>query len=295
MTILTTPGLDGYSLLDSGNGRRLEKFGKFLLSRPDPQCIWLPTLPQKEWDSADAVYVKTDEKGAKGKWLQKNPLPEKWLMKYQEITFFARLTAFKHTGIFPEQVIQWDFIRERIKNAQPQDKKIKILNLFGYTGIASLVCASMGAEVTHVDASRPAINWARENQEASNLTNKPIRWILDDVVKFVEREVRRGNIYDGLIMDPPIYGHGPDGEVWNFPVSFPKLLHDTRKILSSHPLFIIINAYAMSMSSLMLENVLQDAVGDIPGEIEVGEIALQEKSGKRLLSTGIFARFTSGK
>lgn len=223
-------------------------------------------------------------------------MPEKWQLRWKNLTFQAQLTPFKHTGVFPEQTIQWEWIEKKLKDergkGKDENKQLKVLNLFGYTGIASLVCAEAGAAVTHVDASKPTIAWARENQGVSNLADKPIRWILDDAIKFTQREVNRGVRYDGLIMDPPVYGHGPNGETWDFTQSFPKLLEICQQVLSDKPLFILINAYAISASSLMLENILKDFTAEMGGTIEAGELALQEKSAGRLLSTGIFGRWT---
>lgn len=281
MTILQTTGWDEYELLDSGEGYRLERFGVYLIAKPDPQAIWKRKLAPEKWQSVDAIYERDG-------WVRRASVPEKWRLSYKNISFNARLTPFKHTGIFPEQQLHWDFITHSIKECK---RDIKTLNLFGYTGIASLVAAAAGASVTHVDASKPAIAWARENQMASGLEKEPIRWILDDAVKFVEREVRRGNKYDGIIMDPPIYGHGPTGEIWDFPKSFPELMRLCSQVLSPRPLFVITNAYAISASALMLENVMRDSLRN--GKIEVGELALKEKSGDRLLSTGIFARWSA--
>jgi 23S rRNA (cytosine1962-C5)-methyltransferase len=295
MTILSTPGWEDYELLDTGNGQRLERFGKYRLIRPDPQIIWKPRLAQRDWGNVDALFD-----AEKRKWIIKNKMPEKWLMRYKNIAFYAKLSPFKHTGVFPEQTLQWEWISSvmmhfHIQKQLAGQKKFnepRILNLFGYTGIASLVCAAGGATVTHVDASRPTIGWARENQQASGLDKKPIRWILDDAVKFVQREVKRGAKYEGIIMDPPIYGHGPTGEKWDFHESFPKLLSLCRQVLVPQPMFVLINAYAISSSALMLENVLSDYVKDLQGTVESGELALTEKFGKRLLSTGIFARWS---
>lgn len=282
MQLLKTSGWQDYELLDSGNGQRLERFGKYLISKPDPQAIWQPQLPQTEWDKAEAKYL---EKGWSG-----NNLPAKWPLSFQNIKFYAKLTPFKHTGIFPEQVLNWEYIQNTIAKA---DKQINILNLFGYTGIASLVAAKAGAKVTHVDGSKPSITWARENQTLSGLEDKPIRWLLDDAVEFTAREGRRGNMYDAIIMDPPVYGHGPNGETWDFNSSFPELLKNCKKILNPSPVFVIVNAYAISSSSLMLKNTLEDYLGAAQNEIEYGELALEQKSNGRLLSTGIFARYSS--
>lgn len=286
MQILSTTGWEEYALLDSGNGYRLEKFGNYILQRPDPQIIWKRKLPLSEWDKADAIFKRVTED--KGQWVRKNTLPDKWLVTYKDLSFWSKMSPFKHTGIFPEQHLQWDFIIEKIQKAQ---RPTSVLNLFAYTGIASLAAAAAGARVTHVDASKPTIAWAKENQEASNLTDRSIRWILDDAVKFTQREIKRGVKYDGIILDPPVFGHGPDGRVWKFNVDFPKLMELVKQVLSDSPLFVIVNAYAISSSSLMLQNVLEDYLGDLGGTITSGELVLQEKTNKRLLSTGIFARF----
>lgn len=300
MRILATPGWEDYELLDTGDGHRLERFGKYRLVRPDPQIIWKPRLAKSIWQMADGIFTKDE------KWLNKNNIPDKWLLHYKDLAFYAELTPFKHTGVFPEQHLQWDWIEKKIISACHSElvsesqkmpnrvrHDIKVLNLFAYTGIASLVAAAAGAEVTHVDASRPTIGWARENQIASKLENKPIRWILDDAVKFVEREIKRGVRYDGILMDPPIYGHGPTGEKWSFNTSFPRLLDLCKQVLSEQPIFVLVNAYAISSSSLMLENCLKDFAQNLGGEIESGELALEEKTSKRLLSTGIFARWSA--
>ncbi|HUD44062.1 MAG TPA: class I SAM-dependent methyltransferase [Patescibacteria group bacterium] len=284
MTILSTSGWEDYELFDSGNGKRLERFGKYVLSRPDPQCLWQPQLAENVWENAGAVFA---EGGKNGQWLNKKSMPESWDMKYKNLIFQARLSPFKHTGVFPEQQVMWEWLQGRIK----KEEKPKVLNLFGYTGIASLICAEAGAEVTHIDASYPTIGWARKNQELSNLQSAKIRWILDDCLEFVKREVRRGNKYNGIIMDPPVFGHGPNGERWEFNDNFPELLSECKKILSEKPLFVLINAYAVSASGIMLGNMLEDTMKGFGGTIESGELALEQKDSKRLLSTGIFGRW----
>lgn len=286
MKLLTTPGWEEYGLLDTGDGMRLEQFGKYRIVRPDPQIIWKPHLPQEEWLRADAVYNVHSKS-----WENRTNVPQRWQMRYKDLSFWAELTPFKHTGVFPEQLLQWDWIEETIKEKNKEQKTVKVLNLFGYTGIASLVSAKAGANVTHVDASKPTIGWARENQALSKLNEKPIRWILDDALKFVQREAKRGSKYDAIIMDPPVYGHGPNGEKWDFTQSFPELLQACRAILTEKPLFVLINAYAISASSLMLENTLKDFVPTKKSNIEVGELVLEENGSGRLLSTGIFGRW----
>jgi 23S rRNA (cytosine1962-C5)-methyltransferase len=286
MKILETEGWEDYELIDSGEGRRLERFGKYTLDRPDPQIIWKKNLSEDEWNKSDAIFERLEND--RGEWTQKTSIPEEWLLHFKNLSFWARLTPFKHTGIFPEQSINWDFISKKITEA---GRPINVLNLFGYTGIASLAAAEAGAIVTHVDASRPAMTWFRENQEASKLMDKPIRLILDDVLVFTEREARRGVKYDAIIMDPPAYGHDPKGKIWEFNRDFPKLLSNCKNILSDNPLFVLVNTYAISSSAITLKNVMQDYLKDFGGKIEEGELALKEKSTGRLLSTGIWSKW----
>lgn len=290
MKLLKAPGWDAYTLLDSGNGMRYERFGDYTVVRPDPQCIWRPHLPAEAW-KADAVFQK--QQNGRESWVVKTKLPDRWIMQYKAVSWYAKLSPFKHTGVFPEQHVMWDWMSQKIAKAREEDTSpVSVLNLFAYTGIASLICAQAGARVTHVDASHPTIGWARENQALSNLSEKPIRWILDDCLKFVTREVKRGVRYDGIIMDPPVFGHGPDGQRWEFFESFPKLLQQCNLVLSEKPLFFLVNAYAISASSVMLENILSDYFSDYEGTIEAGELALEEKESKRLLSTGIYGRWS---
>jgi 23S rRNA (cytosine1962-C5)-methyltransferase len=284
MKIISTHGWDEYELMDSGRGNRFERFGPHTIIRPDPQAIWNPLLPEAQW-KADFNFSK--QENGKEAWGNPTNLPTQWKMSYKDLKFIAKLSPFKHTGVFPEQHLMWDFIDEKTRNA---GREINVLNLFAYTGIATLAAANAGAKVTHVDASRPSITWARENQDLSGLSDKPIRWILDDAIKFTSREVKRGVKYDAIIMDPPVYGHGPEGEIWDFNKSFPELLTVCRQVLSDNPLFIIVNAYAISASSIMLKNILEDF--NLDGTIEHGELALQQKNSDRLLSTGIFARWS---
>ena len=269
--------MEFYELIDSGGGRRLERFGEYILDRPDPQIIWKKSLPKLEWDKADAKFEE--------KWINKN-VPAKWQLEYNKIKFWAKLSPFKHTGVFPEQAEQWNFISSSIKAA----KSANLLNLFAYTGIATLFAAKAGAKVTHVDASKPSITWANENRELNGMQDTPIRWIIDDALKFTEREIKRGVKYDAVIMDPPVYGHGPKGEPWDFNRDFPKLLENISHILSDNPLFVIVNAYAISTSSITLANCLNDHFKS--GKIDHGELTLKEKSAGRFLSTGIWARWS---
>ena len=277
-------------MLDSGNGKRLERFGTVIVERPDPQALWHPRQSNELWNSAHAVFEMSQQE-KKEVWRIVAELPQPWHMRWNNLTFGLRLTPFKHTGVFPEQQIQWQWMQDTILHASAQSAP-RVLNLFAYTGIASLVCASAGAQVTHVDASKPSMTWAHENQTLSKVRDTAIRWILDDALSFVSREVRRGQVYDAIIMDPPVYGHGPEGQLWDFPKSFPKLIEECTKVLVPHPLFILINAYAVSASGLMLKNILEELVDGHKGTLEAGELALQEASTNRLLSTGIYGRWS---
>lgn len=288
--MLLPTGWHDYELLDSGAGEKLERFGQFLLRRPDPQILWQKSLAESEWRQAHATFQRTQ--GEKGNWRVTGKLPESWEVHWQDLTCHARLSPFKHTGIFPEQSAHWQWMRDLLATSQQQEPNYQpnVLNLFAYTGMASVVCAAAGARITHVDASRSSISWAKQNQLSSGLDERSIRWILDDVLKFVRREVKRGVKYDAIIMDPPVYGHGPAGERWEFKESLPQLLELCQEILVSKPLFFLINAYAVSTSAVTLGNLLSDLLSGKQGTTEMGELALQQKNG-RLISTGIFARW----
>ncbi|MDQ3008751.1 MAG: class I SAM-dependent methyltransferase [bacterium] len=291
LTLLTPTTWTEYELLDSGDGEKLERYGQVTIARPDPQIIWRKKLPAATWKAADATFQRTT--ADKGIWKTQGKELGEWPVKWQELTFMARLSPFKHTGIFPEQAAHWDWMRKLLQ-ASPTTatgEQRKVLNLFAYTGGASIVCSRAGAKVTHVDASRASIGWAKANQAASGLPSDGIRWILDDVMKFVSREARRGSKYDAIIMDPPVYGHGPTGETWDFKTSFPELLQLCQQILSDDPLFILINAYAVSTSAVTLGNVMAELMDGRAGQTTIGELALAETSSIRLLSTGIFARW----
>lgn len=277
-----------YELLDSGDGAKLERFGKYTLARPDKSILWRRTLPEKVWNQADAEFVLGEN--GEGQWRNKTGMPDKWLMRYGDLSFWARLTPFRHTGVFPEQAAHWDWMSEKIRSAK---RPINVLNLFAYTGMATMVAARAGASVTHLDASKPTIVWARENAQSSGLADKPIKWILDDAIKFVKREGRRGRKYDGIIIDPPVFGRGPQGELWRFAKSFPDLIESCKPILSEQPLFVITTAYEIEESSLMLANVLADWLGQLGGKIEAGELVLQSNAGNRLLSTSVYARWSA--
>ena len=277
-----------YELIDSGDGAKLERFGKYTLVRPDKGILWPKVLPAKRWDDADAIFQQPES--GEGHWVQKRPVPERWLMHYGPLSFWARLTPFRHTGVFPEQSPQWDWIDKQIRSAPAP---VNVLNLFAYTGIATLAAAAAGATVTHVDASRPTVAWARENANAAGLQDRPVRWILDDVLKYVRRESRRGQKYDGIIMDPPVFGRGPKGEIWRFEKSFPLLLEACKEVLSEHPRFILMTAYAIQESSLLLYNLLCDWMKSNGGQVTAGELVLQDSAAQRPLSAAIYARWSS--
>lgn len=293
---ITTPphwSPDQYVLLDSGEGYKLERFGGLVLARPEPQAIWSRRLPARDWEAADAVFGREGE-GAEGRahWATSHPLPEFWPVSWQGLTLLAQLTPFKHTGIFPEQAAHWEWIAAQVA-ARPG---ARVLNLFGYTGIASLVAARAGASVTHLDAAPKVLEWARENQHRSDLDAAPIRWIVDDALKFVRREARRGMQYDLILMDPPAFGRGPKGEVWKFESGLAPLLESCQAILSERPLGVLINSYSIRASALLLGTLLGEMLAPTRrhGTVEVGELALQE-SGEhgRWLSTAIYARWTA--
>lgn len=289
--ILTTKPSKDYELLDSGDGEKLERYGKVTVSRPDPQALWKKRLPDSVWEKADAIFTREKEDAG---WKIKPGTPERWQIELGGLKFWIRPTSFKHTGIFPEHVGNWDWIREKIQNAEfrMQNHEVNVLNLFGYTGGATLAAAEAGASVCHVDGSKVAVNWARENAELSGLKDKPIRWILDDARDFVKREIKRGRKYDGIIMDPPAFGHGPKRELWKIEDDFLPFLDLCREAMTDKPLFFLINGYASGYSAIAYENNLRGLFGD-EGKIEIGELTIEERDNGRLLPCGIFARWSS--
>ena len=286
MEIAITKPSEGYSLLDSGNDEKLEQYGEFVFRRPDPQALWTKHLDDKNWNRANAVFARD---GKKGDWNLKPGLPERWPISFSNLQFWIRPTSFKHTGLFPEQSTNWDWMREKIKAAK---RPVSVLNLFGYTGGASLACAQAGAEVCHVDGSKVAIQWGKDNALLSGLEDKPIRWILDDARAFVKREIKRGNKYDGIILDPPAFGHGPNKELWKIEEHLVELLQMCREIMTDEPLFFLINGYASGYSAIAYENNLKELFSASGGSFEMGELAIAEKDSGRLLPCGIFARWS---
>ncbi|WP_027056618.1 class I SAM-dependent rRNA methyltransferase [Mesorhizobium erdmanii] len=278
-----------YALLDSGTGQKLERYGPYRIVRPEGQAIWQKALPARDWERVDAIFTgDTDEEGI-GRWrFPKAPLGETWPMKHDGIDYLGRFTSFRHVGVFPEQASHWGHMAGLIAAAR---RPVKVLNLFGYTGLASLVAARAGAEVTHVDASKKAIGWARENQQMAGLGGKPIRWIVDDAVKFAEREERRGSRYDIVLFDPPAYGRGPKGEVWQLFEDLPALTDLCRAILTPKPLAVVLTAYSIRASFFAIHALMRDTFAGMGGRVESGELIIREKSAGRALSTSLFSRW----
>jgi 23S rRNA (cytosine1962-C5)-methyltransferase len=280
-----------YELIDSGEEMRLEKYGKYLLATPDPRAIWKKTLSAFEWDKADATYSRSNSGG--GSWRFKGKIDQEWRISWNELQFIVKPTGFKHLGVFPEQANMWEWIKTQISDISVQTSDPNILNLFAYTGGSTLAAASAGARVTHLDAAKDSVDWAKMNAEVSGLRDKPIRWIVDDAIKFLKREINRGVKYDGIIMDPPKFGRGSKGEVWKIEENIHELLDLCRQVLSDKPKFVILNAYAISFSALTLKNLLSQIMKDFEGEIESGELALKQTNGDITCPTSIFARWSA--
>lgn len=274
-----------YEILDMADGKKMERWGKFVLSRPDPQIIWKDKCFPEKWKTVDAVYHRSKTGG--GGWQYKTRLPESWDIHYKDLTFRVKPMGFKHTGLFPEQAVNWDWMIEKIKSAK---REIKVLNLFAYTGGATVACSYAGAEVCHVDSSKGMCAWAKENVQASGLADRPVRFIVDDVIKFVQREIRRGNKYDGIIMDPPSYGRGSNGEVWQFEGQISDLVKLCTEVLSDKPLFFLINSYTTGISSTVLANILSLNIKH-KGRISCGEVGLPMTGSKLILPCGIYGRW----
>jgi len=274
-----------YKIIDTSNGEKIEKWGGYTLRRPDPQIIW--DSETFDENSYDAVYHRSDKGG--GFWEYKSKVKDRWQIKYDALTFNIKLMSFKHTGIFPEQAVNWDYMIEKIKKT---DRPIKVLNLFAYTGAATVACAYAGASVTHVDSSKGMVDWAKENIASSNLSDRPVRYIVDDVIKFVEREIRRSNKYDAIIMDPPSFGRGANGEIWKLEDSLFDLIKLCMEVLSEKPLFFLINSYTTGLSPTVLENILNVTINKIcNGKICSGEIGLPIENSDLVLPCGIYGRW----
>lgn len=318
-TLLEASNWRDYELLDSGDGLKLERFGKYTFARPESQAMWSRTLPRSEWDQAHGVFIPTGEESG-GHWQLKKQVDEKWVMSYPlpaplrlppfsaktggekeeggVLRFSVMTTPGRHLGVFPEVAAHWDFmantIQHRLQSLETlESKPINVLNLFGYTGLASLAAAAAGASVTHVDASKKSVSWARENQELSGLGDRPIRWIVEDALKYVQREAKRGIKYDGIILDPPKFGRGPKGEVWEVYKSLPNLLEEIRKCLSDNPLFVIVTVYAVRASAIHVAQAVDEMMRKHKGTLDSGELVTREKSANRLLSQAVYARWSS--
>lgn len=278
---------DDYEILDMANGEKLERWGNYILERPDPQIVWQDKTFKDKWKKVDAIYHRSKKGG--GYWENINDIKASWQVKYKDLTFNIKQMGFKHTGLFPEQAVNWDYMIDKIKNS---NRKIKVLNLFAYTGGATVACAYAGADVVHVDSSRGMVLWAKENIESSNLTDRYVRFIVDDVIKFVKREIRRGNKYDAIIMDPPSFGRGANGEVWNIEESLYPLIKLCMEVLSDNPLFFLINSYTTGMSPKVLENILYMTLDKkYKGKISSGEVGLPMKNSNLILPCGIYGLF----
>ena len=276
-----------YKIIDMANGQKLEMWKDVILSRPDPQIVWKDKSFPNEWNKAHAIYIRSKTGG--GTWDYKRSIPQSWQVKYKDLTFNIKPMGFKHTGLFPEQAVNWDWMRQKIENSK---REIKVLNLFAYTGGATVACLASGASVCHVDSSKGMVSWAKENVQSSGLADRKVRYIVDDVVKFVNREIRRGNKYDAIIMDPPSYGRGTNGEVWQFENNIYDLVDLCTKVLSDKPLFFLINSYTTGISSTVLANILNLTVAKKNGgKVEAGEIGLPMEKSKLILPCGIYGKW----
>ncbi len=293
LAVLATPGFADYALVDSGGGRKLERFGRFEFDRPEPQALWQPHLDLTRWQRADAVFrseKSEDDEGEAGRWRWAKPLPELWPVEVMGVSLQCRLTSFRHLGLFPEQLPHWQWMRDRL--AVAKGVRPRVLNLFAYTGAASLIAAKAGAEVTHVDASKRAIAWGKANQAQSRLGEAQIRWILDDARKFVAREVRRGRAYDVILVDPPKFGRGPEGEVWDLFADLAPLLRDCARLVAPGPAAVVLTSYAIRASALAIGGLMRECFAGHDGAFETGELAIVETGTGRLLPTSLFCRWS---
>jgi 23S rRNA (cytosine1962-C5)-methyltransferase len=285
--LLVADAWNDFELLDAGNNEKIERWGKYILRRPDPQAIWYRQEKQI-WKKYDGYYQRSNTGG--GQWTVEN-FPKQWTVDYKHLKFYVRPTGFKHTGLFPEQAVNWDFMMDKIKAS---NREIKVLNLFAYTGAATVACASVGAQVCHVDSAKGVVNWAKDNLQLSKLEHAPVRFIIDDVIKFVEREIRRGNKYDAIVMDPPVYGRGTTGEVWKIEERLVDLIQLTMQVLSDEPLFYIINSYTSAFSSIVLHNIMTTTINSrYNGQLTSGELGLPCKHSDIVLPCGIYSRWES--
>lgn len=284
-TLIGEPRED-YTLIDSGNGRKWERYGPYRFIRPEPQAMWEPAFDQ--WP-ADAEFIPGSDEDGGGRWYYENQAANKgWLLNWEEVSFTAQCTPFRHLGFFPDMDPVWRWMRSQLKDMADA----QAMNLFGYTGVGTLALSAAGAQMVHVDASKKSVAQARENAALSGMTDRPIRWIVEDAAKFVAREVRRERRYDGILLDPPKYGRGPDGEVWRLEEDLPELIANCRKLLDENSRFLFLTVYAVRMSAMALGNLLSTHFADLPGKVEFGELAVREQARGHLLPTAIFARWS---
>jgi len=313
INLLSSPRWTDYELLDSGDGQKLERFGPYLFIRPEVQALWAKSLPVGKWQAAHATFQPSGEESG-GHWVFRKKIPAQWVLEYPfnfggnennpggnlqangKLRFSVETHPGRHLGVFPECAGHWDWIGERINNARnesgPGSKPVHVLNLFGYTGLATLACAACGVKVTHLDASKKSVGMARENLALSGLSERPVRWIVDDALKFVEREARRGVKYDGILLDPPKFGRGPKGEVWEIFTALPTLLQACHSVLSEQPLFVVLTVYAVKLPAIHAYQLLAGVMNGLGGELECGELVTEEKSAGRMLSQAVYARWS---
>ena len=289
-TLVAGPWRD-YGLVDCGHGRKLERYGRYRFIRPEPQALWAPA--SAEWDADGAFIPGSDEEGG-GRWQFARPVPrEGWELGWEEVRFRAQCTPFRHLAFFPDMAPQWAWMRERLGPSTGSGQAAEALNLFGYTGVGTLAMSATGARLTHVDASKKSVEAGKANAALSGMSDRPIRWLVDDAAKFTAREVRRGRRYDGIILDPPKFGRGPDGEVWRLEEGLPGLIADCRKLLDADSRFLVLTVYAVRMSALAIGELLNQALGDLGGRVECGDMAVREEARGLLLPTAIFARWSN--
>jgi 23S rRNA (cytosine1962-C5)-methyltransferase len=281
VTLVADPWQD-WALIDCGNGRKLERYGPVTVARPEPQAMWSPA--SDDWDP-DATFVPGSDEEGGGRWVQHRLVPQQWQLSRGEVQFNAALTPFRHLGFFPDMAPQWDWMRSRAADSE-------MLNLFGYTGVGTLLLSEAGARMVHVDASKKSMEQGKDNAALSGLADRPIRWIVDDAGKFTAREVRRGRRYDGILLDPPKFGRGPTGEVWRLEENLAPLLADCRKLLDSDSRFLVLTAYAVRLSALAIGELVTQVLDDLGGRVEMGEMAVREETRGLLLPTAIFARWS---
>jgi 23S rRNA (cytosine1962-C5)-methyltransferase len=280
-TLVAEPWED-WALIDCGNGQKLERYGPFTVARPEPQAMWAPA--RSDWDP-DATFVPGSDEEGGGRWVQHRPVPRQWELSRGAVKFEASLTPFRHLGFFPDMAPQWDWMRERSADAD-------VLNLFGYTGVGTLLLSEANARMVHVDASKKSVDQGKANAALSGLADRPIRWLVDDAAKFTAREVRRERRYDGILLDPPKFGRGPEGEVWRLEENLAPLLRDCRQLLDDNGRFLVLTVYAVRMSAIAIGELVKQTLADLGGQVEIGEMAVREESRGLLLPTAIFARWS---